>query len=332
MAQVIRWGVLGPGRIAQKFADALTAVPGAQLAAVASRAQERADAFAAKNGAARAYGSYAQLAADREVDAVYVASPHVGHAEHACLCLEAGKAVLCEKPMFIHAAGVRRMIECSQRRQAFLMEAMWTRFLPVTRTICGWLADGRIGEPRMLTADFGFRCAWDPQSRLLNPDLGGGGLLDVGVYTLAYATMVFGRPQAVTGEAHIGETGVDEQAAFVLRFAGGALASLTCGVRTGSPQAARIAGTEGEITVERFWCQPTATLKRGKDEPVREESRFRKNGFEYEIEEVHRCLAAGLPESPLLPRAESLQIAEAMDSLRARWGLSYPLERGSDPA
>jgi predicted dehydrogenase len=331
MAQNVRWGILAPGRIAQKFADALTAVEGAQLVAVASRSADRAREFAAKNGGARAYGSYADLAADREVDAVYVASPHVGHADHACLCLEAGKAVLCEKPMFINAAGVRRMIACSRAHRAFLMEAMWTRFLPVTRTVCKWLEEGRIGEPRMLTADFGFRCGWDPSSRLLNPDLGGGSLLDVGVYTLLYATMVFGHPESVMGEAHIGATGVDEQAAFVLRFGGGRLASLTCGVRTASPQTARIAGTEGEIVVERFWCMPAATLRRGKDEPQREASVYRKNGFEYEIDEVHRCLAAGAIESALMPVDESLAVATAMDSLRARWGLRYPAEQETRP-
>lgn len=327
MSQPIRWGILAPGRIAKKFAEAVRALPDAELAAVGSRATERAAGFAAVHKVPRAYGSYAELAADPDVQAVYVASPHVGHADHACLCLEAGKAVLCEKPMGINAAAVRRMRDCARSNGRFLMEAMWTRFLPVTVGVRRWLAEGAIGEPRAAIIDFGFRCGWNPASRLLNPDLAGGGLLDVGVYTLAYAAMVFGPAEEATGFAHLGETGVDEQAALSLSYPGGRLASVFCSVRTSTPHTARICGTEGSIFVEHFWNAPKAILTRPGREPEILDQPHEINGFEYEIREVHRCLAAGLLESPDLPVDESLATAVTMDRLRAQWHLSFPTER-----
>jgi predicted dehydrogenase len=330
MSTPIRWGILGPGRIAGKFAEAVSALPDAELVAVGSRASERAAEFAAKYAIPNAHGSYADLAADPTVDAVYVSSPHVGHAGHACLCLEAGKAVLCEKPMFVNAAGVRRMRDCARANGRFLMEAMWTRFLPVTVGVRQWLADGCIGEPRAVLIDFGFRCAWNPASRLLNPELAGGGLLDVGVYTISYASMIFGTAQSATGFAHIGETGVDEQAAMTLSYGAGKLASLFCSVRTRTPHTARICGTDGEIFVEHFWNTPKATLTRPKAEPEVLDQSHEINGFEYEIREVHRCLAAGLLENPIMPLDESLAIAETMDQLRAQWGLTFPMEQGAE--
>lgn len=326
MNPTIQWGILGPGSIARKFAEAVNALPDGTLAAVGSRSPERAAEFAAKYGIPRAYGSYAELAADPAIQAVYVASPHVGHADHACLCLEAGKAVLCEKPMFVNAAGVRRMRDCARANGQFLMEAMWTRFLPVTVGVRQWLAEGRIGEPRAAIIDFGFRCGWNPASRLLSPDLAGGGLLDVGVYTISYASMIFGTAQSATGFAHIGETGVDEQASLALSYATGQLATLFCSVRTRTPHTARICGTDGEIFVEHFWNAPKATLTLPKAEPEVLAQAHEINGFEYEIREVHRCLAAGLLESPAMPVDESLAIAETTDQLRAQWGLKFPME------
>jgi predicted dehydrogenase len=203
------------------------------------------------------------------------------------------------------------------------MEAMWARFNPVTVQVRRWIAEGRIGEPRMLAVDFGFRSAWNPEGRLLNPALAGGALLDVGVYVLAYASMIFGRPAEIRATAHIGETGVDEQTAMVLKYPGGQLATLTCAVRTPSPQAARIDGTEGAIEIPAFWRAPAARLILPNQDPVEATGDF---GFRYEIAEAMSCLAAGQTESPNMPLDETLAIAETMDEVRRQIGLKYPFE------
>ncbi|MCU0501234.1 MAG: Gfo/Idh/MocA family oxidoreductase [Anaerolineae bacterium] len=323
MTQTIGWGILGAGRIAGKFATESKLVPGTRLVAVGSRSAEKAEEFARQNGVERAYGSYAKLVADPEVDAVYVATLHPTHCEHTLLALDAGKAVLCEKPFAVTGREARQMIERARERRLFLMEAMWARFNPMTVQVRRWLAEGRIGEPRMMTIDFGFRAAWNPESRLLNPALAGGALLDVGVYVLAYASMVFGRPTQIQAAAHIGESGVDEQTAMALKYAGGQIASLTCAVRTPSPQGARIDGTEGAIEIPAFWRAPVARLIRPKEDPVEATGDF---GFQYEIAEAVDCLRAGKIESPHMPLDETLAIAETMDEVRRQIGLRYPFE------
>jgi predicted dehydrogenase len=323
MHHIVGWGILGAGRIAGRFASEARLVPGARLVAVGARSAERAAAFAAQNGIARAYGSYADLVADPDVDAIYVATLHPWHCEHTLLALDAGKAVLCEKPFAVNADQARRMIARARQRNLFLMEAMWTRFNPITVQVRQWLAEGRIGEPRMATIDFGFRAAWDPQSRILNAELAGGALLDVGVYVLAYASMIFGRPVQIRAAGHIGETGVDEQTAMALKYAGGQLASLTCAVRTATPQSARIDGTEGAIEVPAFWRAETARLIRPQQEPLIATG---DHGFRYEIAEVMACLAAGRTESPAMSLDETLAIAETMDEVRRQIGLQYPFD------
>jgi len=323
MRDTIGWGVLGAGRIAGKFATESKLVPGTRLVAVGSRSAEKAEEFARQNGVERAYGSYAELVADPDVDAIYVATLHPQHCEHTLLALEAGKAVLCEKPFAVTGREACQMIERARERKLFLMEAMWARFNPVTVQVRQWIAEGRIGEPRMVTIDFGFRAAWNPESRLLNPALAGGALFDVGVYVLAYASMVFGRPAQIQAVGHIGESGVDEQTAMVLKYAGGQIASLTCAVRTPSPQSARIDGTEGAIEIPAFWRAPFARLIRPKEDPVEANGDF---GFQYEIAEAVDCLRAGKIESPQMPLDETLAIAETMDEVRRQIGLRYPFE------
>jgi len=323
MNHTVGWGILGAGRIAGKFATDAKLVPGARLVAVGSRSTEKGAEFARQNGIERSYGSYAELVADPDVDAIYVATPHPMHCEHTLLALDAGKAVLCEKPFAVSAAEARRMIERARARKLFLMEAMWTRLNPITVQVRQWLAEGRIGEPRLATIDFGFRAAWNPESRLLNPALAGGALLDVGVYVLAYASMIFGRPAQIQAAADIGATGVDEQTALVLKYGGGKLASLTCAVRTSTPQGARIDGTEGAIEIPAFWYATAARLIRPKEDPVEATGA---HGFQYEIAEATSCLAAGQTESAAMPLDETLAIAETMDEVRRQIGLKYPFE------
>jgi predicted dehydrogenase len=264
---------------------------------------------------------------DPDVDVVYVATPHPFHREHSILFLKAGKAVLCEKPLAINAQEVEEIIRCARETKKFLMEAMWTRFIPVMAKVREWLAEGAIGEARMLTADFGFRSGWDPEGRLLNPKLAGGALLDVGVYTVAMASMVFGRqPSRIASMAHIGETGIDEQSAMLLGYDAGQLAILSCAVRTNTPQEARIIGTEGAIHIPDFWHATSATLNVSGKDTAQIEIPFDGNGYNYEAAEVMCCLRAGKLESDIMPLDESLDIMATMDKIRAQCGLRYPME------
>jgi len=326
MAEKIRWGILGPGKIAHKFAEGLKSVKDAELAAVGSRSKERAEKFAAEFGDARCHASYEDLAADADVDAIYVATPHPMHKGHSILCLRAGKAVLCEKPFTINAAQAQEVIDVTRQEGVFCMEAMWTRFLPYIVKLRELLADGAIGEVRMLAADFGFRAGFDPASRLLDPNLGGGGLLDVGVYPVSLASMILGEPTDVVALADIGTTGVDEQAAYVLKYAEGRLAVMYSAVRTKTPMEATIMGTEGDIRLHSaWWCGEKMTVTAGGESKTIDLPR-EGNGYNYEAEEVGRCLRAGNTESDVIPLAETLSVMRTLDAIRAEFGLKYPME------
>jgi predicted dehydrogenase len=226
--------------------------------------------------------------------------------------------------MAINEAQVQEMVACARERDVFLMEAMWTRALPVIRQVKQWLDEARIGDVRMLTADFGFRTGWNLEGRLLNPHLAGGALLDVGVYTVALASMVFGSPPVeIRAAAHIGETGVDEQTAMVFHYGDGALALLSCAVRTNTPQGARIDGTEGSIDVPAFWHATSATLRLRGQEPEQASGSV---GYHFEAAEAMACLRGGSRESSLMPLDESVAIARTMEHVRAQIGLVYPME------
>ncbi|MBN2584249.1 MAG: Gfo/Idh/MocA family oxidoreductase [Planctomycetes bacterium] len=328
MGKTIRWGVLGCGKIARKFAEAVNFLDDAELAAVASRTQEKADAFAAEFSASRAHGSYEALADDPQIDVIYVATPHAMHADNAQLCLEAGKAVLCEKPFAINETQARRTIDLARRCKLFLMEAMWTRFLPTLVRVRELVADGAIGEVRMVAADFGFRSDVDPASRLFDPALGGGALLDVGIYPVSLASMLFGdEPTDVVALADVGSTGVDEQSAYVLKYPGGRMASLFAAVRTFSPMEATIMGTEGHIRLHTAWWRGSkmSLCLRGKDEQLIHLPHAC-NGYEGEAAEVGRCLRAGRTESDVMPLDETLAVMRTLDRIRAQWGMTYPME------
>lgn len=330
MQEKIRWGILGPGAISQKFAAALKVIPDAEITAVGSRDLQRADAFADTFQILHRHGSYTDLAENPEVDVIYVATPHPFHKACAMLCLEAGKAVLCEKPLTVDAEQATELIACARTQKRFLMEAMWTRFLPMIVQVREWLNAGVIGEPRLLTANKASRQILDTetrQGRLFNPELGGGALLDVGVYTIALAYMVFGAPSEITSLAHIGETRVDEQAAILLGYDTGQIANLFCAIRTETENEARIIGTQGAIHIPDFSQATAATLFRTGSDPLHLQLPFKSNGFEYQAMAVMTCLGAGELESSVMPLQESLSIMETMDTLRAQWGLEYPTFR-----
>ncbi len=328
MRKKIRWGIIGPGVIAHRFAAALRGVPDAELVAISARSAEKGKQFAAEFEVPLRFDHPEALAACTELDAVYVATPHPLHYTGALAALEAGKAVLCEKPITINAVQLRKLIEVARARRAFLMEAMWTRFLPVTRQVVQWLTDGEIGKRKMIYADFCFSCDFNPDSRLFAPELGGGALLDVGIYPLSYAQMLAGNPESVSGAVAFAPTGVDGCNALLLKFPDQTLALLSSAIQSQSSSPARICGTEGEIVIPDFWsAQSASVIRRGeKTAALHCEHPHRINGFEYEIEEVQLRLRNGELESPIMPLADSLKLQEIMDQLRADWGLHYPGE------
>lgn len=327
MERTIRWGILAPGNISRKFATGLSDLPGTELLAVASRSQSNADAFADQFSIPRRYDSYQALASDPDVDAVYIGSPHSFHKEHTLLCLHAGKAVLCEKPFAINVHEAQEMVRVAREKKLFLMEAMWTRYLPHMVKVREIVASGAIGEVRMLKADFGFRTEVNLEGRLFNPQLGGGGLLDVGIYPVSLAYMLFGAPTEIKTFANLGTTGVDEEAAMLFRHANGEMSLLSTAVRLDTPWEAFILGTKGRIQIHRPWWSPTnfTLFVSGKDpEYIKVDCPL--NGYNYEALEVNQCLREGRLESSLMSLDESLEIMKTLDALRKEWGLQYPME------
>lgn len=329
MVDKIRWGILGTGMIAHKFAEGLRVLPDAVLTAIGSRSQAAADRFGDAFDVPHRHATYQDLASDSEVDVIYVSSPHPMHKEDTLLCLEAGKAVLCEKPFTMNSQESEAVIRAARERGLFLMEAMWTRYLPAVVRARQLLAEGVIGEVRMVQADFGFRAEVDPKHRLLNPDLGGGALLDVGIYTVSLASMVFGQqPAEINSQVYLGSTGVDELSGTIFRYPAGQIAVLSSSLQINTPHDAIIIGTKGSIRIHpSFWCTDGMTLTLdGQPEQVMNLPRVG-NGYNYEAAEVMACLRAGKRESEVMPLDETLAIMQTLDRIRALWGLKYPTEK-----
>jgi len=315
----VRWGILGTGGIAGSFAADLRLTDSGVVVAVGSRSQASADRFADEFGIARRHGGYESLAADPEVDVVYVATPHPMHRDNAILALRAGKHVLVEKPFMMNAAQARDVVGVAREQGLFAMEAMWTRFLPHVAVIRGWLAEGLLGEVVTVTADHGQWFAEDAGFRLFAPELGGGALLDLGVYPVSFASMVLGRPSRVVSMSDPAFTGVDAQTSMLLGYDSGAQAVLTCTLRAKSPTRAAIVGTDARIEVEGDFYAPTAvTLVPRKGDPIRVESAHEGRGLRHQADEVARRLAVGDVESPLMPLDETISIMETMDLVLAQ--------------
>jgi dihydrodiol dehydrogenase / D-xylose 1-dehydrogenase (NADP) len=326
----VRWGILGTGAIARQFVRGLRSLPDAEVFAVGSRSEASASKFADKRNISHRHAGYAGLASDPDVDVVYIATPHPFHAENATLCLEAGKPVLCEKPFTVNAAEAERVVGLAREKSLFLMEGMWTRFFPLMEEVRRLVSTGALGEVRMLNVDFGFRAEADPGSRLFAPWLGGGALLDVGVYCVSFASMVLGPPSGSVGIPHLGDTGVDEQASIILEHEGGRLANLSVGIRTTTPQEATIMGTEGYVRIHHPWWRPhSMTISRPGEEDETIEAPVTGNGFNYEAAEVMRCLEAGKTESNIMPLDETISVLRTMDGIREAWGLRYPGEEAA---
>jgi predicted dehydrogenase len=324
--QTVGWGVVGPGGIAARFAEAMRVVDGGEIVAVASRSLERAHAFGDRFGIPGRYGDGGDLLADPAVEAVYVATPHGRHEADTLAAVEAGRHVLCEKAFALNAAQARRMVDAARARGVFLMEAMWSRFLPAYRRLADLLGEGRIGDPLLVEADFGFRVPVAHDHRLFAPALGGGALLDLGIYPVQLCALVLGVPERVAADGVVGETGVDEVVTGLLHHRRG-LGVIKAATRVALSCTARISGSDGWIDLPAFMHCPTSlslTAAGGAGERI--DAAWEGDGLRFEIEEVHRCLAAGRTESEVMPLDESIAIMATLDALRAPLGVTYPGE------
>jgi predicted dehydrogenase len=328
MTDTIRWGIIGTGKIASNFTGDLALLDDTAVVAVGSRQQQTADEFADRFDIPHRHASYDALVADPDVDAVYVSTPHPGHHAAARLAIEAGKAVLVEKPFTLNASQAEDLVAAARAKRTFLMEAMWTRFLPHMRRIRELLSSGVLGEIRTVTADHGQRfLPPDPTSRLYDPALGGGALLDLGIYPVSFASYVLGTPERVTAVSDPTETGVDAQTSIVLQYAGGEHAVLTTTLGASTANVATIVGTEGRIEIDRIWYQPTSfTLTLSSGETERFEEPRVGHGLRFEAAEVGRCLRSGQLESDVMSLEETLKVMATLDEVRRQIGLGYPGE------
>ena len=323
----MRWGILSTGKIARKFTEDLVIMDEAEVVAVGSRTEASAQAFAQKHNIPRAYGSYEELVNDPDVDIIYVGTPHAMHADNVRLALNAGKHVLNEKAFTINAQDAQEIIELARAKGLFLMEAVWMRFFPLMERLRGWMQEETIGQVHYMQADFGFNFEFNPNGRLFDPALGGGALLDLGIYPISLSSMLFGTPQDIQTMAVLGETGVDYKNAMQFRFASGVIASLQSCMVANLSQSAQIIGEKGRIIIHKqFWNPDKMTLHLDGEAPVSFEEIRWGNGYTYEAREVMKCIRAGKLESDIMPLAESLSIMQTMDTLRERWGLRYPFE------
>lgn len=322
------WALVGTGNIVKKFLKGLRTADGVGSICVVSRSAGRAEAFAREQGLSAGYGSLEEALAAPGVDIVYIGTPHSTHSQYAICALKAHKAVLCEKPVCIRAGEMEDIISTSRKYNAFFMEAMWPRFMPAMRKVRDWIAEEQIGRVRLVQASFGFRAPLVPQNRLFNPELGGGALLDAGIYPLALASMAFsGREvQSVQSMLAMGETRVDEQFMGILSYGEGCLASISAAIRTKMQSDAWIYGEDGYIHMPDFVFGRAASLTVDGKFTQTCTPDIKGNGYAYEAEEVMRCVREGKTESEIMPMQESLRLMRVMDSVRDQAGFRYPFE------
>jgi predicted dehydrogenase len=317
-SSALRWGILGTGGIAHAFVSDLRLTDSGVATAVGSRSQSSADRFADEFGVERRHSSYESLVADPDIDVVYVATPHPMHCANAVLALRAGKPVLVEKPFAMNAQESIEMVEVAREMGLFAMEAMWTRFLPHIAVVRDWVESGVLGEIVTVMADHGQWFTEDPEFRLFAPELGGGALLDLGVYPVSFASMILGTPQRIAALIDPAFTGVDAQTSMLFGYESGAQAVLTCTLRAKSPTTASIVGTDARIEIDgRFYGPAAVTLVPRSGEPTRVPSNHEGHGLRHQADEVARCLAAGELESPLMSLDESISIMQTMDAVQA---------------
>jgi predicted dehydrogenase len=326
----IRWGILGCGRIARKFASDLRLVADAELTAIASRNKETLELFAKDFPCKHLHNNYEALVANNEVDVIYVATPHSHHYDHTMLCLNHNKAVLCEKAFAINSRQAIEMIKTAKERKVFLMEALWSKFLPHYKKLQELLQQKSLGDIRSVLVNFGFKTSANSPQRLFDPLLGGGTLLDIGIYNVFITVSILGKPNAIEAAMTPAPTGVDEQIAVLFKYNNGAMAQLFSSFITNLPTQAEINGTEGSITLTTRFYEPSATIQLSKKIPYeREIIPFEKEagfGYQHEARHVNECLKKGLIESPVMTHSETLLLMEILDSIRMKAGIKYPAD------
>ncbi|KPK87148.1 MAG: hypothetical protein AMS27_03325 [Bacteroides sp. SM23_62_1] len=321
----INWGIIGPGRIAHKFAEALISLPDAKLFAVASRSGKRARDFARQYEAPRSYQGYEKIIRDPEVDIIYIATPHTMHFENTLLCLENRVPVLCEKPFTITRSQLQELVDTARNNKVFLMEAIWTRFLPSIQKVIEIKQSRLLGKIKALYADFGFKAPFDPSGRLYNLKLGGGALLDIGIYPVFLSLLMLGRPSEIKSLAVFSETGADESCSILLKYPGGAIANLACTITAETPKEAIIVFENGQIRINRKWFAPSSLTIIHPDNKEEEITfQYSGNGYEFEAIEAMKCLRSGLTESRDLPLDFSLDLMGLLDEIREQCGIRYP--------
>lgn len=326
--KTVKWGLIGAGNISSKFAKALNSLEHTQITAIASRDIVKARAFADRFSIEKAYGSYEEIVRDPEIDVIYIGTPHTEHRENAKLCMINGKAVLCEKPFTLNYEEAKELEELAREHDVFLMEAMWTKFLPATKVVKQWIDHKLIGDVRFMKIDFGYRAEFDPRHRLFDPALGGGALLDVGVYPISYAIhLMGGMPDQVVASALLGESGVDEVNTITMKYGKGVLASISSAITANTGNEAVIIGDKGRIVVPEYWTAESAEAydSNGKLTDTFLHP-FTSSGYVYEAEEVNQCIREGKKQSDIIPLSATLDIMKLMDDIRAEWGLVYPSE------
>lgn len=320
-------GIIGAGWIAEKMAAALALLDDYCVYAIASRSIDKAKSFAERWGVEKAYGSYEEMVADKDVDLVYIATPHSHHFPHAMMAVNAGKPVLVEKAFTANAAQAEELIAAARAKGLFITEAIWTRYMPLSHKIREIMESGMIGKPRLLTATLSYMMEF--KERILRPDLCGGALLDLGVYALNFARMYFGKDIVKTvSNCHVGPTGVDLQECISLSFADGRMANLQAGTLCLNDRQGIINGTEGYIRVDNINCPEVVEVYRNYElveRHVKPDDMV--NGYEYQVVECRRCIEEGLVESPMMPHDETISIMKQMDQLRKEWGVVYPMDK-----
>jgi predicted dehydrogenase len=326
----VRWGILGCGRIARKFAADLRLVADAELRAIASRNQETLELFAKDFPCKHRHNNYEGLASNEEVDVIYVATPHSHHYEHAMLCLNHNKAVLCEKAFAINSRQAKEMVQTARKKEVFLMEALWTKFLPHYKKLQELLQQKTLGNIKSVLVNFGFNTAGNPAQRLFDPSLGGGTLLDIGIYNVFMTISILGKPDFIEATMTPAATGVDEQIAVLFKYDSGAMAQLFSSFVTNLPTQAEINGTAGCITLTSRFYEPSTTIQLSRKVPyereiiaVAKETGF---GYQYEARHVNECLKRGLIESPIMTHADTLLLMEILDRIRTKAGIKYPAD------
>jgi predicted dehydrogenase len=325
MSRIYNWGILGCGKIARKFSNDLKLLSNARLYAAASRDYQKAAGFAAELGYEKAYGSYEEMVADPAVDVIYVATPHSHHYEHVLLCLHHGKAVLNEKAFAITLKEAKEMVETARDKGVFLMEAFWTRFQPSFVKTLETIRSGELGALKLVRSDFAFNAPKDPKNRLYNLELGGGSLLDIGIYPVFAALSVLGKPEKIKALATFAATGAEESIAMAFQYPGGELASLFSSFASNSFVTTEYNCEHGSVRMARRWMAPT-TITVWHDDNREETLNFEQpgNGYQYEAAHVMECLDAGSTESNLLPLDFSLDLMETLDRIRREAGIVFP--------